>query len=176
MNVTAEEVELRNWRKRGPIGKLHSLIRYATHSSKRTDLLELIQRIQYLRLQSSQTSTLEPLKPLRTHALLHDNLTRWNSWYDAAVRAVSLRSAIDEFVDSELGDYRAAVARYEGSRSLQKRPPKEPSLLQDVLSADDWSIILQYVELLKPLKDATVLLQGHVSTSGKGAKPVRSAI
>jgi hypothetical protein len=35
---------------------------------------------------------------------------------------------------------------------------------------------VQYVELLKPLKDATVLLQGHVSTSGKGSKPVRGAI
>jgi hypothetical protein len=78
-NVTAEEVELHNWRKRGPIGKLHNLIRYATHSSKRKDLLETIQRIQYLRLQSSQTSTLEPLKPLRIHALLYDNFTRWNS-------------------------------------------------------------------------------------------------
>jgi hypothetical protein len=175
-NVTAEELELREWRKRGPIGKLHNLIRYATHSSKRRDLLETIQRIQYRRLQSSQTSTSQPLKPLRVYALVHDNLTRWNSWYDAAVRAVLLRSAIDEFIDSELGDYRAAVARYEGSRSLQKRPPKEPSLLADLLTTDDWSIITQYVELLKPLKDATVLLQGHVSITGKGAKPVRGAI
>ena len=43
-NVTAEEIELREWRKRGPIGKLHNLIRYACHSSKRKDLLKTIQR------------------------------------------------------------------------------------------------------------------------------------
>ena len=43
-NVTAEELELREWRRRGPIGKLHNLIRYATHSSRRKDLLETIQR------------------------------------------------------------------------------------------------------------------------------------
>jgi hypothetical protein len=57
-----------------------------------------------------------------------------------------------------------------------KKLPKEPSLLSDVLSADDWSVITQYVELLKPLKDATMLLQGHVNTTGKGAKAVRGAI
>jgi len=62
---------------------------------------------------------------------------RWNSWYDAAVRAVELRTAIDEFVDYELGDYYAKVARYKGSRSLHKRPPKRPTLLDDLLSADD---------------------------------------
>ena len=110
------------------------------------------------------------------HQLIHDNLTRWNSWYDAAVRAVELRAAIDEFVDYELGDYRAKVARYEGSRSLHKRPPKRPTLLNDLLSADDWSVITQYIQLLKPLKDATLLLQGHVSTTGKGAKAVHGAI
>ena len=41
-NVTAEQMELRVWRKRGPIGKLHNLIRYVCHSSKRRDLLATI--------------------------------------------------------------------------------------------------------------------------------------
>jgi hypothetical protein len=175
-NVTIEEVELREWRKRGPISKLHNLIRYATHSSKRRDLLVTIQRNQYRRLQASQTSESEPLRPLVVYQLLHDNLTQWNSWYDAAVRAVHLRAAIDEFIDSELGDYNAKIARYQGSRSLKKRPPKKPSLLADLLDADDWSIITQYLEILKPLKDATILLQGYVSTTGNGAKPVHGGI
>ena len=175
-NVTVEEFELREWRKRGLIGKLHNLIQYATHSSKRKDLLATIQRNQYRRLQASQPSESESLKPLVVYQLLHDNLTRWNSWYDAAVRAVHLRAAIDEFIDSELGDYNAKVARYKGSRSLKKRPPKKPSLLVDLLNADDWSIITQYLEILKPLKDATILLQGYVSTTGNGAKPVHGGI
>ena len=118
----------------------------------------MIQRSQHHRLQSSLTSDSEPLPPLVVYQLIHDNLTQWNSWYDAAVRAVELRTAIDEFVDYELGDYRAKVARYEGSRSLHKRPPKRPTLLDDLLSADDWSVITQYIQLLKPLKDATILL------------------
>ena len=68
------------------------------------------------------------------------------------------------------------MARYEGSRAPSKKPLKEPSLVSDVLSANDWSVITQYVELLKPLKDATLLLQGHVSTTSKGVKAVRGGI
>ena len=50
------------------------------------------------------------------------------------------------------------MARYEGSYTPSKKPLKEPSLVLDVLSANDWSMITQYVELLKLLKDATLLL------------------
>lgn len=32
------------------------------------------------------------------------------------------------------------------------------------------------MELLKPLKDATMLLQGHVSTTANSDKPVKGAI
>ena len=75
------------------------------------------------------------------YQLVRDNLTRWNSWYDATVRAIALRAAIDEFIDWELGEYCAQVVRYKGSRAPSKKPPKEPSLVSDVLSANDWSVI-----------------------------------
>jgi hypothetical protein len=103
-NVTAVELELREWRKRGPIGKLHNLIRYATHLSKRKDLFKTIQRSQYRRLQESQSAESKPLEPLRVYDLILDNLTRWNSWHDAAARALKLRGALDEFIDHELGN------------------------------------------------------------------------
>jgi hypothetical protein len=35
--ISAAEAELRSWRSKGPIGKLHNLIRYITHSSNRRD-------------------------------------------------------------------------------------------------------------------------------------------
>jgi hypothetical protein len=77
-----------------------------------------------------------------------NNITQWNSWYDAAARALKLHTAIDEFVDYKTTNYNTILARYAGSRSLKKRPLKEPSLLIDLLSIDDWSIITQYVSLL----------------------------
>jgi hypothetical protein len=82
-----------------------------------------------------------PLEPLRVYDLMLDNMTRWNSWYDAAARALKLHTAIDEFVNYETTNYNAILVRYVGSRSLKKRPPKEPLLLIDLLSIDDWSII-----------------------------------
>jgi hypothetical protein len=75
-----------------------------------------------------------------------------------------------------MANYNAALAKYAGSRSLKKRPPKEPSLLADLLTADDWSVITQYVNLLQPLKRATILLQGYVNTAAKDSRPVKGAI
>jgi hypothetical protein len=39
------------------------------------------------------------------YELKHDNLTQWNSWYDAAERALDLRTAVDDTVDLLLSDY-----------------------------------------------------------------------
>ena len=36
-NVTPEEVDLRSWREKAPIGKLHDLIRNILHSRQRRD-------------------------------------------------------------------------------------------------------------------------------------------
>jgi hypothetical protein len=68
------------------------------------------------------------------------------------------------------------MARYSSSRSSTKRVPKKPSLLSDVLDADDWGIIARYVELLRPCKEATMLLQGHVGTATVRGIAVKGAI
>ena len=166
-NITTESVELASWRKRGPIGKLHNLIKYICYSTQRRDAFKKIQEDAAAPLQT---------KHRRSDDLIHDNLTRWNSWYDAAVRALDLRPAIDDFVDAELSDYDIAVVRFNNSRGSQTKPaPKKPSLADDRLTADDWHVITQYVEILKPCKDATMMLQGQVNAStGKGT--VKGAI
>jgi hypothetical protein len=45
--------------------------------------------------------------------LIRDDLTGWNSWYDAAVRAITLRHVVDEFIDTELVEYHQRLARHE---------------------------------------------------------------
>jgi len=80
-----------------------------------------------------------------------------NSWYDAAVRALKLRHAIDEFVDHELVEYHQKVARYERRSTADASPPEIPPLLRDQLSSDDWDIIAAYVDLLKPMKDLSLI-------------------
>jgi len=105
--------------------------------------------------------------------LIKDNATRWNSWYDAAERAIQLRQFIDEFTDDELASYKSKLSRYEArSRGLPpKDPPKAPSLLADKLTPDDWDVIATYMTILKPCKQATMKLQGNVNadTNVKGA-------
>jgi hypothetical protein len=69
-DVTAEVVELATWRRKGPIGRLHNLIRYICHSAERRDLFT-----------SLQEAALEE-DDGRKHRSLHlvlDNVTRWNS-------------------------------------------------------------------------------------------------
>lgn len=112
VNITTEAVELASWRKKGPIGRLHNLIRYITHSSKRQDAFLALQTAIIDPLQDHLESQKKPLH------LIRDNLTRWNSWYDAAVRALLLRNAIDEFVDQELLQYNREVARHERRSQL----------------------------------------------------------
>jgi hypothetical protein len=170
-NVTAEIVKLAKWRRKGPIGKLHNLIRYITHSSKRSDAFMAIQKI----ILESQRELPEPAqKPLD---LVRDDITRWNSWYDAAERAVRLCSSIDEFVDSEVLDYNLKMTRFH-SRSQQstKSAPKQPSLLHDQLSSNDWSTITSYMAILKPCKAATMKLQGNVSTTTSRGIAVKGGI
>jgi hypothetical protein len=156
-NVTAEVVELQTWRRKGPIGKLHNIIRYITHSAERQDA--------FINLQIAAADTLDDaeggfsnsrLQPLY---LVKDNVTRWNSWYDAAERAIHLRQYIDDFIEDELSSYRAAVARHEGrSRALQREPPKAPSIFEDKLTPNDWDVIANYMTILKPCKVATMKL------------------
>ncbi|KAM0708864.1 hypothetical protein Q7P35_002900 [Cladosporium inversicolor] len=170
-NVTAVEVELHAWRQKGPIGRLHNLIRYICASEPRRSLFLQVQREQPEAMQS------ERLRSQDAYELKHDNLTRWNSWYDAAERALDLRYAVDDTVDRELEPYYQKLARFNMRNTSQLAiPPKEPILLLDRLNNDDWQIIASYLKLLKPLKDATMKLQGNVNTTSKHGRPVKGAI
>jgi hypothetical protein len=111
--------------------------------------------------------------PLR---LIRDNVTRWNSWYDAAVRAIELRETIDKFTDAELVEYKQRLARYERRSQAQKEPPKPPSIFEDKLHPDDWHVITTYVAILKPCKQAIMKLQGNVSTTSRCGRAVKGAI
>jgi hypothetical protein len=179
-NITAMEVELATWRKKGPIGRLHNLIRYICASEQR--------RAKFLEVQQKQAAAMRSDRLLAKDAydLKHDNLTRWNSWYDAAERALDLRNAIDELVEHELEDYYQKLARFnvrsasqstsQSTSQSMSQPPKAPTLLLDRLHNNDWHVIASYVKLMKPLKDATMKLQGNVSTTSKHGVPVKGAI
>jgi hypothetical protein len=68
--------QMKIWRKKGPLGKLHNVSVYITLSTQRLDAFKVISG--NLRLP-------------------RDNSTRWNSWYRMLARALILREAIDTY-------------------------------------------------------------------------------
>jgi hypothetical protein len=90
---------------------------------------------------------------------------------------VLLHPIIDEFVDHELADYHVKLAQWSGSRSQATRPrPVEPQIAHDQLTSNDWSIVVSYLSLLKLCKQATMRLQGNVSTTTRRGLAVKGAI
>ena len=68
--------QMKIWRKKGPLGKLHNVSVYITMSTQRVDAFKLISG---------------------NYRLPRDNSTRWNSWYRMLVRALMLKKAIDAY-------------------------------------------------------------------------------
>ena len=68
--------QMKIWRKKGPLGKLHKVSVYITLSTQRLDAFKVMSG--NLRLP-------------------RDNSTRWNSWYRMLARALILREAIDTY-------------------------------------------------------------------------------
>jgi hypothetical protein len=69
--VTAEAVELASWRRKGPIGKLHNLIRYIMFNSTRQ---EAFIRLQEIAIKNQGEAPDEPTQ--RPLYLIKDNVTR----------------------------------------------------------------------------------------------------
>lgn len=150
--ATLEELELQHWRKKGPIGKLHNIVYWVNRSPQRCERFEALQRLH-----------IAPGKPdtkKEVYQAIKDVETRWNSFHHSAERACYLRVAIDELLIEEDTQWRQYCARCEQANREIKR--RRPPILSDMLSTNDWAVITQYVAILKPLKDATLALEGHI--------------
>ena len=148
--------DLEIWRKKGPIGKLHNIVKYISWSSQRQQLFEKIQEIEIARLPDG-----DPEK--RLYKLVEDQETRWNSSYDMIDRAVKLRPVIDEYMHKimkEHEDYVQKITR-NGTRQKPKRHYARPAICDDYLTDDDWSVLTEYLAILKPFKMATKRLEGR---------------
>ena len=152
-DTTIEELELAQWRAKGPIGKLHNIVYWVNRSPQRCERFE--------QLQLKLIAPTKPDKKKDTYELIKDVETRWNSFYYSAERACYLRAAIDAIMEEEYGVWSQYCLRCQtNNRPIKKTPP---SILKDILSNDDWLVITRYIDILKPLKDATMQLQGHAN-------------
>ncbi|KAI7205574.1 hypothetical protein KC316_g657 [Hortaea werneckii] len=141
-DLTLEEQQLDHWRKMGPIVKLHNIVVWINRSPLRCELLT--------KVQLELTASTRPAGKNETYKLITDVVTRWNSFYHSAERAVYLKAAIDELCSREQGRHR-------------REHPKAatPKIFESVLTGDDWHAIKFYLEILEPIKTAFELLQGN---------------
>lgn len=150
---TSCQGEVQLWRKLGPIGKLHNLVKWVKKSPQRHE--RFLRVVQYNRKKEGRI----PVKL----TLLQNNNTRWNSTFTMIDRAIILRSEIGEFIVAETNRYQHKLT------SGQRTDPKpEDSLsrliFENPLTAEDWQILTEYRRLLEPLVDATMQLQGVART------------
>jgi len=130
-----EEVrQLKEWRKKGPRGKLHNIITYIHRTPQRLDQF---------------TNVLHSSYPGESIVLpILGNVTRWSSDYESLKRALRIKAAISSFIATAIG------ANRNGERGANDR-----ALINDDLSDDDWSILGYIMEILEPFSEWSTRLQ-----------------
>ena len=141
--LSRQEEDLRHWRKKGPVGKLHNIVKFIRSSPQRSELFKRVARendeAQGFRLAFESTAELE---------VMMDNNTRWNSTYLMIARALVKQNDL---------------------RAFLVHPDVEGSLPQeDVLSADDWRLLGEVNHILEPLYLQTMRTQGWGKGDGHG--------
>jgi hypothetical protein len=146
-----EERELRLWRKRGVVGKLHNLIRFVRASPQRRELMRSLAKN---KLDDDSHQLFEEERAAIDLELMQNNETRWNSTFLMIQRAIRKRDHIDHFVT------------YLETRVAE---PRQRVPVQDQLSPQDWILLAEIQSLLKPLYEITMRCQGWAKEGRHGA-------
>ncbi|KAM3505831.1 hypothetical protein MY10362_002714 [Beauveria mimosiformis] len=154
--------DVRLWRAKGPIGKLHNTIHWVQRSGQRIEKLHKLQSMENVAL---------GLDDHTTYDVVTDNATRWNSSEAMMERGYLLRNALDSLVQAEVTEWDQYVCRrtQNGARPMPKKSRKRPAIVDDKMSADDWSVIAEYLAILRLLKIATKRLEGRPKEGKFGA-------
>lgn len=150
------------WRAKGPIGKLHNIVHWVQRSGQRIEKLHRLQSVENIALGMDDHTTYD---------VVMDNATRWNSSEAMMERGYRLRNALDSLVQAEVTEWNQYVYRrtQNGTKPMPKKSRKKPAIVDDRMSADDWSVIAEYLAILRPLKIATKRLEGRPREGKFGA-------
>lgn len=140
--------ELALWRKKGPLGKLHNIIKWIRASPQRREyfkesIAEAVDEGDTYLLHEQSTFELQ---------LILNNETRWNSTYLMIQRAVTKQGQIQTF-----------LAKNQEDPDHNKRIAEE-----DVLTFEDWRLLVELQEILTPLYWQTLRTQGWAEKGSHG--------
>jgi hypothetical protein len=114
------------------------------------ELFEKFQGLANTELPAEQREILAPVKPV---------VTCWNSYYSAFERAVKLQHAVNAYANHHI---RRVQDEDTYAISHSNELPEAATWMQsDGLTAADWAVITEYIDVLKPLKSATKRLEGR---------------
>lgn len=138
------------WRRKGPIGKLHNFVLAIHKSDSLTALLRNLQQDFFDQIEDPNIRAKKPVD------VVLDNLTRWLSQLYMIRRALRLRPFLEELWKKQ---------RYEWDWDFKKSKRKEgdiPLYLQDEseLTDKDWVVINLFAEVLQDFEDALLVLEG----------------
>lgn len=159
-DLTISADDIRIWRNKGPCGRFHNQNTYIRASPQRR---ERFRRHQINHpLWDDATGDERP----NGHELIADNNTRWNAFYHSLERGIEQRASFVDFMEEEASKWDTFVAKWKRDHPSQHELPpselaKRPAILDDWLSSEDWQVLVDYKNMLQPLEEATMILQGH---------------
>jgi hypothetical protein len=149
------------WRGDGPLGVLLAVINYIK-TPQQYSHFEKYQKLAIRDLPASapaeQRKIKEPVKPV---------VTRWNSYVLCFERAVELQLAVNGYANHHIKKIETEDAY---ARSRNNKLPAVPNWMRsDRINAHDWQVIAEYIDVLRPLKQATKRLEGRGKSGAFGA-------
>lgn len=176
-DLAEEERLLAEWRSAGPIGVLLDVISSIV-TPQAIQLLAKYQRLEYDQLYPSYPSQTErdnetppPLPPpkYRELQIVKPVKTRWNSFLAAFERAVELRNPLEGYIAYKTDAYMMEAARRRNPAAELASQRPRLFIAEQGLQAKDWATIADYINVLQPFKEATLLLEGRGSAGSSGA-------
>ncbi|KAM5527243.1 transposase-like protein [Fusarium oxysporum f. sp. phaseoli] len=140
------EQDLDHWRTKGPIGKLRNIVKFIRSSPQRSEQFKRIAREQDhegYRLCEESTAGLE---------VIMNNETRWNSTYMMIDKALRKQTHVGAFL----------FALQEEQDEARRIPA------DDMLSSEDWRVLGEVNEILKPTCLQTMRAHGWGKNDGHG--------
>jgi hypothetical protein len=152
-NLNEETQLMKDWRRDSPLGVLLSVVSYIKTPQQYT-LFKKFQRLAHDELPTDAPEDackiLEPIKLV---------VTCWNLYFDCFARAVKLQSAINAYASHHINRVHNETA-YAISKGNQL--PNCPQWMRsNRLTADDWQVVTEYIDVLGLLKECTKRLEGR---------------
>jgi hypothetical protein len=142
-----EDEYMSEWRRDGPLGVLLGVVNYIKTPQQYAlfaDFQRLAHCEQLTDALANERRILEPVKPV---------VTRWNSYYSCFERAVKLQPAINAYANHHIRRVRDEDTY---TQSCGNRLRDVQLWMQsDGLTAADWAVVTEYMDVLKLLQNAS---------------------